>query len=122
MSWTRSSRGLSKRRERSKVLYLEFIFCHYLLNVGDLVHVRALHGHHVVAGGNAPGRTTPGDADPERVASLPTEAPLTFDPYRVASIRAARFPGALPPATYLIPFGDSVPLLGGAGGEGVRIS
>ncbi len=73
---------------------------------------RALQGHYIVAGGNAPGRLTRKPTDPGGVVETWVEAPSTVTtsllrPFQGRAWWARPFPGALPPATLSIPFGDS---------------
>ena len=73
---------------------------------------RALQGHNRVAGGMPP-ENTEADCRPCRgrittrgVGRKTARARTAFDPVRVGSYRWHAFPGALPPATLLIPSGD----------------
>ncbi len=69
-------------------------------------------GMKVKAGGSPPGnRQPPGNADPEGVEPIAIfrHGANRYDPFRVAAEwRWAWLPGAMPPATLSIPFGDSL--------------
>jgi len=61
-------------------------------------------GTHKVAGGNAPGRSSPGTADPEGVDASLFAAAYKHVTLSGSTFEPRRLPGALPPATDLRPF------------------
>ena len=72
---------------------------------------RALQGHHIVAGGNAPGKLARKPTDPEGVAEARVKAlclvaiSFLFDPFRVGHDEVAFFRGRCPRLLYESPSG-----------------
>ncbi len=66
----------------------------------------ALKGRNLVAGGNAPGKLSVCEADPERVNGFQAGRNKWQSTPSGSVTRAGRFPGTLPPAIESIPFGD----------------